>query len=168
MELRFCQEDGDLIEKDGLLIVHRKYWVIPYVDGAPSNHVVKITRGRARIPQEWAIGSCWISPFHGGILPGYNLSIIPLIPEYAAKEYEASPIPWLQPNHFDADGDGTIIVVKRPGSGWESCQRALRRRFEKAGDHAPPDLRLPDIHYFRVKRFIQAELRRHELEKGPN
>ena len=65
-----------LIEEDGLLIVHRKYDVgSPWLAfrGAPSNHVVDIRGGKARIPKEWAIWTCWVGPFmlpyYRGILP---------------------------------------------------------------------------------------------------
>ena len=90
-EILFEERDGDPVEADGLLIVHRSYQCLfagrVFEMGAPSNHVVEIERGRARIPHEWAICS-----FHSGfpttwpfIWPGPNLKLIPFIPGFSAE-----------------------------------------------------------------------------------
>ena len=165
MELRFYDADGDLIEKDGLLIVHRRYWP----GGAPSNHVVEIMRGRARVPHEWAIWTFWLNvPLLGysAASPGDNLELIPLIPGYAAEGYRAPRSFTEYPLDSAPNDDDAFVVPQWPGKGWEDCLLRLRRRFEKKREeYLDPDLRLSHYQYFRVKRFIKAELQRLEREK---
>ena len=144
----------NLIEEDGLLIVHREYdvgspWMV--FRGAPLNHVVEIAGGTARIPREWAIWSCWITPgFNpfptgGWIRPENNLMLIPLVPGYLVNSRRYH---------------GNTVRLSDVGRPWDWCLSHLRRRHEKRP--YDPDLRLPDDEYFRVKRFIAAELRRLE------
>ena len=138
--------------------------------GAPSNHVVEIRRGRARVPHEWAIWSFWLTvPLLGYsyATPGNNLELIPLIPGYAVDCGPGFRRALADPSCFDDGSDLAIVVPKLPGQGWEYCLLRLRRRFEKKREeYLDPDLRLSHYQYFRVKRFIKAELRRLELENG--
>ncbi len=102
-ELRFQDKHGKLIQRDGLLIVSRSQ-SIRGLRCAPSNHVVQIRRGRARIPHEWVPASIWLGPNellgfgivgeplvavlimllpYPTIIPDSdNVSAIPLIPGY--------------------------------------------------------------------------------------
>ncbi len=166
-ELRFYETDGDPIEKDGLLIVHRDYGMPFGVRGAPSNHVVEIRRGRAKVPHEWAVWSFWLSvPLlpYSSAWPGNNLELIPFIPGYAAEGVPAPRLAVASPSCSDDGSDRAIVVPKWPGRGWENCLLRLIRRFEKKREeYLDPDLRLPHYQYFRVKRFIKAELRRFEI-----
>ena len=142
-ELLLLDDNGNAIDNDGLLLVHReykRYW-LPGM-GAPSNHVVEVQGGRAKIPHQWAIWSLWIVPFYylpaPMVCPGENMQVLALIPGYAAKHVT-----------YIEFKDGQVSLNRhKPEVYWKSMSAKLRR------------LRLPDNEYSRVKRFIEAELGR--------
>lgn len=108
-ELSFHDKHGVSIQLDGLLLVNRSQ-TIRGLCCAPSNHVVQIRRGRARIPKEWIPASIWLLPneFALGMTfagmksqPLYSLAILPPA---------AIPIPVVYPKE-----DRVFVIPLVPG-----------------------------------------------------
>ena len=73
-EIVFLDEQGAPIRTDGLMIVHRRESFrscLVALQCAPSNHVVTVRQGRARVPQDWTLAS--VSLTSNELFLGYGL-----------------------------------------------------------------------------------------------
>lgn len=135
-ELILVDTQRNRIERDGLLLVSRSQSMdlfLFHLPCAPSNHVVRIRGGRARIPHEWMPASVWlVSNEHvlfvglGSIVsePPRAMMILPLaaipIPAIVPREESVFVIPLVPGNHnlgtgVDIRNERTIGKYHREG-----------------------------------------------------
>lgn len=167
--IEIYDRSGRPIRTNGLLIIHRKYSLVG-LEGAPSNTLIPIRRGKAMVPVEVAIGSIgflvgvhpcnspflWV-PFALPVLEsgaGTPTAII-LVPGFNVEVRS-----WGTP---EDNKPSRIVLFTKPAKqsmSWNKVYHSLRRRFEKQKPQSIWDLRFDHYHYWKARNFIEAELRR--------
>jgi len=108
-------QTGEVIRDSGLLIVRRTYEipVLTGIDAEPSDQVVDIRLGAARLPNKWALACVYVWWFYTvpvvDVYPGDNIEIVPVLPGYY--------VPFDKPLHnwisfYDRIKGGSLILRK--------------------------------------------------------
>lgn len=116
-ELRFNDCRGNQIKHDGLLLVSRSQ-SIRGLPCAPSNHVVQIRQGRARIPHEWVPASIWLWPYEMAFKYAFAGHPVPPGQRLMAMAATFMPLPLVHP---DEDHVFAIPLI----SGYHRSRRDL-------------------------------------------
>lgn len=185
LKVEFRDSEGNRIEEDGLLIVHREYYGTALPCDRDVDCLVQIEDGCATIPDQLKLASLWWRPGFPYLLfglpvvhPGDSLKIIPLLSGYSARHEvygvlaEGSPEETCiaLPNHNDFENGTIRLLVTERGEAEASwaleyyrfvCERlwCKHERAEPKKTHCDKFF-LADADYAQVKQFLVAELER--------
>ena len=187
--IAFHDQDGKLIEKDGLLLIQRLYHYGFGCDSwldKTSDDVVKIERGKARVPPQTVIAAFCTRPIPFKFfptplffeMPGDGINFVPLIYGYDDGSHVESFLRGsgdapLFGFHHNWDGAAREYTTEYMSTTHDHFSAVLYYRFvlDHLRREADKKLRehqgyfyLPDSDYLRVKKFLEIHLE--QLQRG--